>query len=324
MTKIVVLDVGHGNCAVVYEGASCVVIDAGPGTALLEFMRENEIKIVEEILISHADNDHLKGVLTILDQDDITVKSVRLNSDAVKGSKQWNAMLYSLDHRNRKGEMRFEVQLVEGFTLAFFDAGLEVLAPTRYLAGKGPGSEDSEGRRITTNTISAVVRIQTPHRSVLITGDIDNLGLSHLLSTGQNLHADVLVFPHHGGHVSASASLSGNRKFAEQLLAAVVPTIVVFSISRTKYENPRPEIVDAVRTEPSRKIMCTQMSRRCLEAPPEKDGHLADVFAEGRQSGQCCAGSIVVSDAELMPSVASHTAFVRRVAPEALCVRQRA
>lgn len=319
MTKIVVLDVGHGNCAVVYESKSCVVVDAGPGTALLQFMLEHEIEIVEEILISHADTDHIKGVLTLLDQDDITIKSVRLNSDAAKDSKQWDAVLFSLDDRKRMGEIQFEVQLVEGCTLSFVDTSLEVLAPSSYLAGKGPGSQDSEGQSISTNTISAVVRLRAFDRTVLFTGDIDELGLNHLLATKQDLRADVLVFPHHGGNVGASTNVHRNRNFAELMLAAVAPSTVVFSISRTRYENPRPEIIDAVKAAPSRKVMCTQMSRRCMDEPPGDDGHLANVFADGRQAGHCCAGSIVISSTGIVPSIASHSAFVRTRAPRALC-----
>ena len=319
MTKTVILDVGHGNCAVVYEEESCVVIDAGPGTALLEFMLEEQITIVEEMLISHADSDHLKGVQTLLDQPDITVKSVRLNSDAAKESKQWDGMLYSLNDRRSSGQIGFEVQLVDGFATLFSDVGLEVLAPNTYLAGKGPGSRDSAGRRIATNTVSAVVRLRTRDWSVLLTGDVDELGLTYLLSTDHDLHADVLVFPHHGGHVGDSVSPSRNREFANRLLAAVAPSIVVFSISRSKYLNPRPEIVEVVRADPSRKIMCTQMSRHCMEEPPNADGHLADVFADGRRSGNCCAGSIVLSGAVLVPAIASHTEFVRLKAPGALC-----
>ena len=185
MTKIVILDVGQGNCAVVYEDERAVVIDAGPGTALLEFILENEIKVVEEIVISHADTDHLKGVQTLLDYDDIDVRCVRLNSDAAKDTQQWDGVLYSLQDRERSGSITFEVQLVEGLLIQFFDSDVEVLAPGRYLAGKGPGSQDSNGRRITTNTISAIVRVKTSDQSVLFTGDIDELGLQHVLEANQ-------------------------------------------------------------------------------------------------------------------------------------------
>ncbi len=319
MTKIVILDVGHGNCAVMCDDQRCLVIDAGPTTALLEFLLENRLKIVDEILISHADTDHLKGLDALLDQNDIDIGNVRLNSDAAKDSAQWDAMLHSLDDRRRKDEIQCEVQLVEGTVIPFSDGVVEVLAPSTYLASKGPGSQDSDGRRITTNSISAVVRASTVDQSVLFTGDIDDLGLSYLLASDQDLHADILVFPHHGGHVSRSPSTTGNRRFADELLSAVDPDIVVFSFSRTKFTNPRSEIIEAVTAGSARKVMCTQMSKRCLEQSPNDDRHLASVFADGRQHGHCCAGSIVVSGANLQPSVVSHTKFVSARAPNALC-----
>ena len=319
MTRLVILDVGHGNCAVMYDDAGCVVVDAGPGTALLEFLRERQIGIVEEMLISHADTDHLKGVQTLLDQSDITVRSVRLNSDAAQDSMQWDAMLYSLNDRRRRGTIDFEVQLIEGFQVPFSGGSVEVLAPSAYLAGRGPGARDSDGRRITTNTVSAVVRVRTSDRSVLFTGDIDETGLEHLLEAGHDLEADVLVFPHHGGNVSDTATPDRNRRFSERLLAVVDPSIVVFSYARTRYRNPRPEIVEAVNADPSRKVMCTQMSQRCMSEPPNEDRHLANIYADGRRSGQCCAGSILLTGADLLPSVASHTDFVRTRAPGALC-----
>ena len=320
MTEIIILDVGHGNCAVLCHNKSCLVIDAGPSTALLEHLLENEIEIVDEILISHADTDHLKGVDALLDQKDVAIGSVRLNSDAAKDSAQWDAMLYSLADRRRRDEIQFEVQLIEGLEIPFSDGVVEVLAPGAYLAGKGPGSQDSNGRPITTNTVSAVVRARTADRSVLFTGDIDDVGLHHLLDSQQNLHADILVFPHHGGNVNASASASRNRQFADKLISAVDPEIVVFSFSRTRFHNPRPEIIEAVTAGLSRKVMCTQMSRRCLDQSPSDDRHLASVFADGRRSGHCCAGSIVVSDRNLQPSVAAHTEFVTTAAPNALCI----
>ncbi|MCQ3808738.1 MAG: MBL fold metallo-hydrolase [Acidimicrobiia bacterium] len=320
MTKIVILDVGHGNCAVMCDDQRCFVIDAGPGTALLEFLLENQLKIVDEILISHADTDHLKGLDGLLDQNDIDIGSVRLNSDAAKKSAQWDAMLHSLDDRRRKNKIQFEVQLVEGLEIPFLGGVVEVLAPSAYLAGKGPGSRDSDGQRITTNTISAVVRASTVDHSVLFTGDIDDVGLDHLVASGQDLRADILVFPHHGGHVSSPASATHNRQFAEALLSAVDPGIVVFSFSRTRFKNPRPEIIEAVTAGNSRKVMCTQMSKRCLEQSPRYDRHLASVFADGRQPGNCCAGSIVVAGADLQPSVVAHTKFVSTRAPNALCI----
>ena len=39
------------------------------------------------------------------------------------------------------------------------EVAIEILAPSAYLAGKGPKSEDRQGRRITTNSVSAVIKL---------------------------------------------------------------------------------------------------------------------------------------------------------------------
>ena len=57
--SVSVLDVGHGNCAVVLDDRT-VVVDAGPGATLLEFLQNEGVTEVEVVLISHADEDHIK------------------------------------------------------------------------------------------------------------------------------------------------------------------------------------------------------------------------------------------------------------------------
>lgn len=317
---LTILDVGHGNCAVIHDAGKVVVIDAGPGTALLEFMTERGLSHVAEVLISHADTDHLKGLLSLLDQENFRVDRVRFNSDAAKDTAQWKALVYALDERSRLGGCDFQIQITEGTSIAFGSAcRIDVLAPRPALAATGPGSRDDQGRRITTNTISAVVRVTIHERTVLLTGDIDSVGLSHLLASGQNLESDLLVFPHHGGNVGPGATIEQNAETARRLLEAVDPVNVVFSISRSGYRNPRPEIVGAVRSDQHRHVMCTQMSQNCSARTEFTDLHLSDAFAAGRRHGHCCAGSIVVSADGLVPSVAAHADFVRSAAPTALC-----
>jgi len=320
VSELTILDVGHGNCAVISDGTRAVVIDAGPSTALLEFLTERGILHVVEVLISHADTDHLKGLLLLLDQDTIRVDRVRLNSDATKHTAQWKAIVFALEERHRTGQCDFRVELKEGIRISFdADCSLNVLAPRVSLAAMGPGSADAQGREITTNTMSAVLKATLHDRSVLLTGDVDEVGLAHLLESGQDLKADILVFPHHGGNVRMGAKPERNRDFAELLLQAVEPETVVFSIGRSKHRNPRPEIVDAVCSAPRRNVMCTQMSMSCAADERYDGAHLSEAFAAGKRRGHCCAGSIVVSFDGLAPSVAAHAAFVNVAAPTALC-----
>ena len=59
-----ILDVGHGNCAVLIDD-KVVVIDAGPGTTLLDFLEKEGIKEVGVVLISHADEENREPVAVV-------------------------------------------------------------------------------------------------------------------------------------------------------------------------------------------------------------------------------------------------------------------
>lgn len=324
-SRLTVLDVGHGSCVVIESGGSVHLVDVGPTTGCLEYLRQQGRTSVGHILLSHADADHLQGLLSIIAVGSIEVGSVRANTDAAKGSEVWNALAWELDQADRQRRLELEVALTEGDVVPIDDASrLVVLAPRKYLALRGPGATDDSGRRIHTNTISAVIRYEYRGKAVaLLPGDIDSLGLEHLVQTGQDLRAKLLVYPHHGGHAGGSDAL--DESFAERLCDLVRPELIIFSIGRGRSGTPRPDIVSAIRrTLPSVRIACTQLSEHCadkLPSPPPT--HLADAFAAGRQRNRCCAGSVVVELLEpilVAPSADDHRAFIIRAAPTALCM----
>lgn len=317
--SIAILDVGHGSSVVVREGDSAIVIDAGPGTGLLEYLDSTGIRHIRVVLISHADSDHLKGLVGLLAQIDITIESVYLNSDAAKSTKQWEAIVYALEDRDRNGSCEFSVELTEGmhFELSV-DTRVDILAPRKALAATGPGSTDREGRRLTTNTVSAVTRVSIPGHSLIVAGDVDEVGLAHIVETGQDLNCDTLVFPHHGGHVGPSRSEQRNSEFAADLLERARPKSVIFSIGRGRFNNPRPEIVAVFAASPAH-VWCTQMSTSCCASEGLDDGHLSSAFAAGRRTGRCCAGTVTISSRGFEPDPSKHDEFVAAAAPRGLC-----
>jgi competence protein ComEC len=319
---LAILDVGHGNATVLYSDERAIIVDAGPGTALLEFLRQQQITTIVAVLISHADADHLKGLGLLLKQSWLSVQEVRLNSDALKESELWDAMLSDLDKRQRESELEFEVSLVEGDMFELDTTSMvEVLAPRRYLAGKGPGNRDSSGRKLSSNSVSAIVRVESPPHTTLLAGDVDGVGLAHVEETAADLSADILVFPHHGGHVSTRSSEIENRDFADRLLRLVNPAFVAFSTGRRGHRNPRPEIVAAaVDHQAVEHIMCTQMSRDCSSSERLSEaGHLATAYAAGKHEQRCCAGTVLLGPQGIVPNRDEHVAFIERFAPSALC-----
>jgi beta-lactamase superfamily II metal-dependent hydrolase len=325
--SLTIVDVGHGNCALISDGAINVLIDAGPGSGVLELLDRADVRRLDWVVLSHADADHIRGLVALLGAGRFEVGRVVLNSDAMKQSDLWISLVYELDERRERGELEFDVQLREGDRIApeLDGISLEVLAPRVALAATGPGSRDPDGRRITTNTISAVILVLVDGRRIaLLAGDLDKVGFDHLCRSKPNLAAEVLVFPHHGG----LAGVDGDdlTAFAKDLTAAAAPRHVIFSMARGgPFENPRLEVVEGVRSAaPDVHIACTQLSVRCSSLVPSvAPPHLLPLYASGYSMRHCCAGTLrfnFAGDSDLMPAATEHVAFVSENARTALCM----
>lgn len=321
--KLVILDVGHGNTAVLHDDQGLVVIDTAPGSALLEYLDQHGIQRIDTVLISHADHDHIGGLVGLLAAEKAEVGRVVLNSDSLKETGTWMSLLQELDRRHGHDGFEVVVSLIRDKT-GRYDQGaisVEVLGPGPYLAARGPGATDRQGRRISTNSVSAVIRLVRDEEPIaLLPGDLDEIGLDELVLTGEDLRAPLLVFPHHGGLPRSGDS----RGFTRRLCELVSPKTVIFSIGRGRHSTPRPEVVDEVRAAvPGVRIACTQLSNHCsATVPTENPPHLNPEFALGRFRRHCCAGSLVLGLDEsrpLLPLAEDHDAFVLSAAPSALC-----
>lgn len=324
---LTVLDVGHGNAAVVSGPDGVVVIDAGPGGAdLLRYLREESISRIDCVVISHVDADHLRGLIAVLEEPSIAVAQVRLNPDAAKDSELWDDLAWTLAHLDQVGEFEFRTSCVQGDVLPAVspDAVLDVLAPVKELAAHGPGWVDPSGRVATTNTCSVVVRLglaQEP--AAILAADIDEMGLSYMQVVHADLRAPLLVFPHHGGSVATGANATRNAAFATSIVGSVQPHTVIFSVGRGRHGTPRPEIVAAVRAQVEDvRIACTQLSEHCRRDLPRADEapHILSLHAHGRASHSCCAGTMRMDlSAVLKPDRVDHDAFKDAEVPSAMC-----
>ena len=148
--------------------------------------------------------------------------------------------------------------------------------------------------------------------------------MADLLRHESNLHANILVFPHHGGHVGGT----GDSDMARDLCSAVSPQTIIFSIGRGQHNTPQPEVIEAVLAEiPNVWVACTQLSERCANSLPlEEPAHLAPAFSCGLRERKCCCGTFVLQLDSLpfatMPRRSEHRAFVEQHASTALCLRR--
>lgn len=321
-TKLAILDVGHGNCAVLIDTRGVAVFDAGPGSALLEFLTEQSIDRINVLFLSHADKDHVAGLLGLLAAKRVKIDRVYLNTDSLKGSKLWDDLVYELSLADKAAAVAVEVSLVEEKT-GKFDQGevrIEILAPGTYLAAKGAGSKDRSDRKLTSNSMSAVVRlVHKGNPVVLLPGDIDEVGLMNMVQAGGDAKAAVLVFPHHGGRACRDMD-----SFVKVLLAVTGAQAVVFSVARGEPKHPDPAVLAAVRKHSATiRIVCTQLSENCARSVPKtQPKHLNPIFARGREQNACCAGSLIVEFGggnSLMPAAPAHSEFVKKHAASPLC-----
>jgi competence protein ComEC len=84
--------------------------------------------------------------------------------------------------------------------------------------------------------MSCVLRIDSAHGSVLIPGDLEGPAEAALLARhGDELRADVLVAPHHGGKRTSTAAF----------VSAVSPGEVIFPVGyRNRYGHPWSAVAD--------------------------------------------------------------------------------
>lgn len=245
MPILYILHVRHGNSAVLVDDAATTVIDAGPGSDLLHFLRHHGIKKIDVLLLSHADHDHIGGAMSLLSSKDVEVKRVYLNTDSLKGTDIWDDLVYTLDDHQKRSQLVFE-PLITPHLNGKLDCGrvaVEVLGPSAYLAAKGPGSVDRKRRKLTSNSISAVIRLSYENKHIAIfPSDIDNIGLDDLLERNDDLMAWLAVFPHHGGHPGRGEV----AEFASVFCKAVQPERIVFSVGHNQGGFPNTSVIQAV------------------------------------------------------------------------------
>lgn len=323
--SLAILDVGHGNANVIRENGVTVVIDTGLKGRLREFLLRKDIHEIECVVLSHSDADHISGLAGLL-AGDTKVKTVILNADADKQTEAWRDLIFALDEAHDNGEIDFRVGLTDGplEIAGFTSTTLEVAAPTRLLAAYGVGSKNRDDKTITSNSLSAVVRVLYDKAPIaLLTGDMDDVTLDEIARKGIDIRARFLVFPHHGG----LPSTANPQVFARTLMSAVVPETVLFSLGREKHSNPNEIIVrEVISAVPGIHIGCTQLSKLCAKAIPDVPRTFsAGLFSAGEKENLCCAGTmeIPLQQAEISdPTRTGYREFVLQHIPEALCRRR--
>ncbi|HET9783766.1 MAG TPA: ComEC/Rec2 family competence protein, partial [Terriglobales bacterium] len=231
---VTILDVGQGDSMLVsFPQGRTLLVDGGPRSArwdsgeeiVAPFLWSLGLRHLDAVLLTHAHNDHLGGLATVLADfhpGEVWVTET-LPSDAPT-----QAFLRAAE---ATGARLRRVETGDIFRVG--NDRLSVLLPSPgYHAGLVASNDDS-----------MVVRIAGGGGAMLLEGDAEAVGEHWMLDHHLDLTSAVLKVGHHGSHTSSTP----------QFLAAVHPQAAVISVGAdNSYGHPSPLVLEQLATAGAR------------------------------------------------------------------------
>ena len=266
------LDVGQGDAAfIVTPNGNKILIDGGITESTAEFLiwkyrldKPTNRLVINHLFLSHADQDHVKGLIPVLLHPRITVENVwhngiglyRSGHNTPLGTEAGDILttthdtLADLDGADLTWTFRKWTEAIhdEGANYRALDASMghidvgdpairmEIVAPVKHPSG---GYEWLHDKSHTINGHSLMLRLVHDHVRMFFSGDANIEGSEHLLAQpggAMALDAHVFKSPHHGSH-----------EFHIPFLRAVRPLISVISSGDSPdHGHPRASFLGAV------------------------------------------------------------------------------
>jgi beta-lactamase superfamily II metal-dependent hydrolase len=213
------LDVGQGDATLIRDGNGFdVLVDGGKKGAsdyLIDYMKEAGVDDLEMVVATHADRDHIGGLIGVIESNEIPVESVYYNG--YPGTTQ--TWIEFTDAVNTAGLSLIEANYPDTFTWGGIN--VQVLNPVEGLIDPDQ------------NKASVVLHIDYANSSVFLPADIDTSIENQLSTRAATLAADILKIAHHGSKNSTS----------EAFLSAVMPQEAIISVGPNGYGHPAIETI---------------------------------------------------------------------------------
>ena len=232
--KVTMIDVGHGNAALLELPYGYTMLIDGGGfsdnrvfdvgaSIVAPFLWRKKIRTVDTLLLSHANSDHLNGLIYIA--ENFHVKQVWLNHESADtfGYRLFMETIKKNDIQMPAYRKITGVHDINGVQV-------DVLYPPKDFIER----KDIETWRNLDNN-SLVLKASFGKVSFLFSGDIKTPAEYELVSTvGDKLRSTVLLAPHHGSKTSSS----------ERFLEKVKPEVVVISSRwKSRFGFPHPSVL---------------------------------------------------------------------------------
>lgn len=228
------VDVGQGDCTFIVTprnktilidggGSSSDEFDVGKST-LLPYILDKGYTKIDYIFISHFDQDHVGGILSILQK--IKVKKVIISKQE-ENSENYQKFLEIIKEKG------VSVAIVKMWDRVKIENGIyfDILWPT---------SEQIQENKLNNNSL--VMKMYYHNFSVLFTGDIEKEAEKKILETYKSeknkLVSNVLKVAHHGSKTST----------IKEFLDTVNPQIALIGVGKNNmFHHPSEEIIDKLK-----------------------------------------------------------------------------
>lgn len=182
--QVTFLDVGQGDCTVIEVGGYKGVVDGGiDGENLIRYLQYKGVNYVEDIFISHSDQDHMGGIIPLLDE--IKVGRIWISPATI----QEKPLLGKLKEKAKE----------KGIPLYPMISGKKLENPYLTIRCLGPLQEMVYPDA---NENSLILEIDIEKVKYLLTGDMEEFAEKASWPLLSDVH--VLKVPHHGSNSSSS------------------------------------------------------------------------------------------------------------------------
>jgi len=215
------LSIGQGDTIfLVLPDGKQVLIDGGPDWTALEKLGNHMSfldRSIDLMILTHDHADHLVSLPEVAKR--YRVQAVLLSGYGSSG--RYKAMEDALHKQGTK--------LIPAHAGRRLELGNNISMDVLW-----PPSEMATSLVKNQNNVSVVTKLTYGEKSMLFTGDIEEIAEATLLKTGTDLHADLLKVGHHGSRTSST----------EAFLKRVAPSLAVISSGNgNSYGHPHADVV---------------------------------------------------------------------------------
>lgn len=237
VSSLTLLDVGQGDGIVIRDrSGAAFMVDCGSSSVtgignwrLLPYLKQEGIRELEGIFISHTDEDHISGIQELLEEETIKIKQVFF-SDIYRVQPQYQTENYWALVNAAENQ---------GVEIYHLKPGEKVQMGNLCFCCMLP---EPAGHYADVNEASLILSLEMEGSRILLTGDMGEAS-EHLLLEKEMGNYDLLKVAHHGSRYSSS----------EEFLRWCQPDVALISCSEYNvYGHPDPEVLSRLSAEECR------------------------------------------------------------------------